>query len=103
MKEKKLFVDRYGVDLYDTFIYWLREDIVNDYKFDNLMFFVSTRGKHRKRSIERLKYRHATKELCAITLSNFATRGDLLSHIYEHRNDFGFYIDKNNNLYTSWR
>lgn len=40
MTEKQQFIRRFGRPLYETFVYWLREDAVDDYHFDNIHFFL---------------------------------------------------------------
>lgn len=103
MNEKKMFVKRYGRDVYDAFIYYLRDDAVTDHNFGILGFYVQKGSKNRKRLLERVMYQNATKSLCAETLKHFDTREALIAHMYTHRNEFGFYFDSENALNLIWR
>lgn len=103
MTEKQQFIRRFGRPLYETFVYWLREDAVDDYYFDNIHFFLKTGGKHRKRAILRSLHQNHTKGVCRQALNMFPTKEALMAHTYAHREALGFYFDEDGVLHVGWR
>lgn len=103
MVEKQEFVRRFGQRMYDTFVFWLREDAVSTYHFEKLGFFIKSGAKHPKRGVMRSLHRNVTKTICKETLATFKTREDLLSYIHANRETLGFHFDKAGILHTGWR